>query len=144
MAPWGSKDASATKFRRLPKQHVLTLKLVTPEAWVAMKYKVEDDLDNIRLDDATMGSRRQVNADFRLTSLLIAGTCTDLTHHKPPNGLQLVLQFMDGSDPSRNTDTLVMQNLGYFQLQAQPGVWTLRLDEGRASELYALAPPGKF
>ncbi len=144
VAPWGSKDASATKFRRLPKQHVLTLKLVTPEAWVAMKYKVEDDLDNIRLDDATMGSRRQVNADFRLTSLLIAGTCTDLTHHKPPNGLQLVLQFMDGSDPSRNTDTLVMQNLGYFQLQAQPGVWTLRLDEGRASELYALAPPGKF
>ena len=143
-ASWGSKEASLTKFRRLPKQHILTLKLITPEAWVAMKYKVEDDLDNIRLDDTTMGARRQVNAEFRLNSLLIAGSCNDLTHHKPPNGLQLVLKFMNGEDSTRSTDTLVMQNLGYFQLQAQPGVWTLQLDEGRASELYALAPTGKF
>jgi hypothetical protein len=29
-----------------------------------------------------------------------------------------------------------MQNLGYFQLKANPGVWQLRLAEGRASDLY--------
>lgn len=32
-----------------------------------------------------------------------------------------------------------MQNLGYFQLQAQPGLFSLRLAEGRASELYTIA-----
>jgi UDP-glucose:Glycoprotein Glucosyltransferase len=36
-------------------------------------------------------------------------------------------------------DTLVMQNLGYFQLQANPGLWQLTLAEGRASELYQIA-----
>merc|ERR1711968_176957 len=103
-----------------------------------MKYTAVDDLDNIRLDDATMGNRRTLAADFRLNSLLIAGSCNDLTHLRPPNGLQLVLDWKYSDD--RNTDTLVMQNLGCFQLQAQPGVWNLRLDRGRASELYAIAP----
>ena len=34
-----------------------------------------------------------------------------------------------------------MQNLGYFQLQATPGVWDLSLAPGRASELYSLVAP---
>jgi UDP-glucose:glycoprotein glucosyltransferase len=139
---WGSKERATTKFKKLPKQHVLTLKLVTPESWVAMKYKVEDDLDNIRLDDATMGTRTIVNAEFRLTSLLIAGNCNDLTHYKPPNGLQLVLR--DTLTNNVITDTLVMQNLGYFQLRTQPGHYQIALDEGRASELYAITPKGKY
>lgn len=40
-----------------------------------------------------------------------------------------------------SADTLVMQNLGYFQLQANPGVWQLQLAPGRASELYHILPP---
>ena len=147
---WGSKDKATTKFVKLPKQHVLTLKLVTPESWVAMKYKVEDDLDNIRLDDQTMGTRRNVQAEFRLTSLLVAGNCEDLTHYKPPNGLQLVLKDVANdaasgatsatSDASNNivTDTLVMQNLGYYQLKTQPGSFTVSLADGRANELYTI------
>jgi len=140
---WGSKERATTKFRRLPKQHVLTLKLVTPESWVAMKYKVDDDLDNIRLDDATMGARKTVHAEFRLTSLLVSGNCNDLTHYKPPNGLQLVLK--DATDLTNErvvTDTLVMQNLGYFQLKTQPGSFRISLAKGRASTLYAIAPEG--
>ncbi len=34
------------------------------------------------------------------------------------------------------SDTLVMLNLGYFQLKARPGVWDVRLAQGRASALY--------
>lgn len=37
---------------------------------------------------------------------------------------------------ANNADTLVMQNLGYFQLKANPGVWQLQLAEGRGAELY--------
>ena len=118
--------------------------MVTPESWVAMKYKVEDDLDNIRLDDAVMGARRTVSAEFRLTSLLVTGNCQDLTHYKPPNGLQLVLIDMLNSKKNVVTDTLVMQNLGYFQLKTQPGSFRVALAEGRASVLYAIAPNGEY
>lgn len=33
-------------------------------------------------------------------------------------------------------DTIVMANLGYFQLKAGPGAWLLRLREGRSREIY--------
>lgn len=35
-------------------------------------------------------------------------------------------------------DTLVMANLGYFQLKAAPAVWTLTLAPGRSQQLYAI------
>lgn len=33
---------------------------------------------------------------------------------------------------------MVMENLGYFQLQAGPGLWELALAKGRASEVYEI------
>ncbi|KAG7261730.1 hypothetical protein CRUP_023717 [Coryphaenoides rupestris] len=35
-------------------------------------------------------------------------------------------------------DTIVMANLGYFQLKANPGAWTLKLRKGRADEIYKI------
>lgn len=35
-------------------------------------------------------------------------------------------------------DTLVMSNLGYFQLKVAPGVWNMRLAPGRSRDLYAI------
>jgi hypothetical protein len=40
---------------------------------------------------------------------------------------------------AEQSDTLVMQNLGYFQLQANPGLWRLNLASGRAQELFTIA-----
>jgi len=76
-------------------------------------------------------------------------------HGAPPNGLQLTLSPTAAAKNHTTTagaagaagggagtglrravsDTLVMQNLGYYQLQAQPGLWTLRLAPGTV--LYA-------
>jgi UDP-glucose:glycoprotein glucosyltransferase len=67
----------------------------------------------------------------------------------PPNGLQLTLTDASvniGGNGENQTDalrehcsdTLVMQNLGYYQLQAQPGLYSLQLAEGRASELFTI------
>ena len=39
-------------------------------------------------------------------------------------------------------DTIVMANLGYFQLKASPGLWNLQLAPGRSSELYYMAGLG--
>lgn len=39
-------------------------------------------------------------------------------------------------------DTIVMANLGYFQLKANPGEWLLRLRQGRSAEIYDFATVG--
>ena len=39
-------------------------------------------------------------------------------------------------------DTLVMANLGYWQMKVFPGVWYLQLAPGRSSELYLLKEGG--
>lgn len=69
--------------------------------------------------------------------MLVVGQCYQMSDSAyggvPPNGLQIVL-----SSSTSHTDTLVMQNLGYFQLQANPGLWKLSLAEGRATELFQI------
>ena len=40
------------------------------------------------------------------------------------------------TDGNSNVDTLVMANLGYFQLKASPGYWDLKLREGPSAEIY--------
>lgn len=99
-----------------------------------------------------------VQVTYTLKSLLIAGQCfensRDIYNRKPPNGLQLVLRTSE-AHPSLTalilertgnlemagqhySDTLVMQNFGYFQLQANPGLWRLGLAAGRATQLYTV------
>lgn len=36
-------------------------------------------------------------------------------------------------------DTIVMANLGYFQLKANPGEWLLRLRQGRSADIYDIS-----
>lgn len=84
-----------------------------------------------------------------LKNLLVAGQCFQSDDKEgtkiglPPNGLQLTLSPANThSDRTllrkEQSDTLVMQNLGYFQLQANPGLFVLNLAEGRASDLYTI------
>jgi len=54
----------------------------------------------------------------------------------PPRGLQFTLGV------TRDTvavDTIVMANLGYFQLKANPGVWYLNLREGKSRDIYQIS-----
>lgn len=81
--------------------------------------------------------------------------CYDVTSRapSPPQGLQLVLRAPSLS-PNETAasaatapaavvaDTVVMENLGYFQLQAAPGVWELALADGRASDVYEIVGEG--
>ena len=36
-------------------------------------------------------------------------------------------------------DTIVMANLGYFQLKAHPGRWDLRLRPGKSADIFNIA-----
>lgn len=118
-------------FHHVPETPILTLAMVTPESWMVEAVQSLYDLDNIHLEDVPVG----VNANFELQYLLIEGQCFDETQNYP-RGLQLIL----GTNKTSNIfDTIVMANLGYFQLKAYPGVWHLNLREGRSSDIYAIA-----
>ena len=86
-------------------------------------------------------------ARYLLRGLLVSGQCYQDVHTSrpsPPNGLQLVLSPAAGQtslDVQRTgSDTLVMKNLGYYQLQASPGLWRLSIAEGRGKALYGINP----
>lgn len=122
--------SSGCEFASLPRSQVLTLRVDTPEAWDVQTAVANQDLDNLRQgeDDDLI--------EYQLKSLVVAGQCYDLRERRPPNGLQVELAPL-------GADTLVMQNLGYFQLRGMPGAFTIRLKpETRSSELYdVLEPP---
>lgn len=131
-------SAARAVFTGLDSRIVLTLKVLPPEPWNVQARRSELDTDNLMLPPG-----RIQRAEWELKSLLVAGQCHDLTHERPPNGLQLQLVDLaahatQGSKPRGmpSSETLVMQNFGYFQLQASPGIHAITLAPGRASELY--------
>ena len=127
-------------FSGLPKTHVLTLRVDTPESWDVQMVTAAQDPDNLRCegagpcgDDASSGELSKIG--YALKSLVVMGQCYDVVHRKPPNGLQI--ELVDRATGASRHDTLVMQNLGYFQLRAGPGYWKVDLANGTKSrELY--------
>lgn len=67
--------------------------------------------------------------------LLLEGHCFDIALGMPPRGLQITL----GTETNPVMfDTIVMANLGYYQLKANPGAWVLRLRQGRSADIYEI------
>uniref|UniRef100_A0A8C0FGP0 UDP-glucose ceramide glucosyltransferase-like 1 n=1 Tax=Bubo bubo TaxID=30461 RepID=A0A8C0FGP0_BUBBB len=116
------------KFLELPESPLLTLNMITPESWLVEAVNSSCDLDNIHLQDVST-----IIAEYELEYILLEGHCFDVTMGQPPRGLQFTLGTKN--NPVM-VDTIVMANLGYFQLKANPGAWTLRLRKGRSEEIY--------
>ena len=77
---------------------------------------------------------------YELKNILIDGHARDVTKGiATPSGMQIVLGTE--TDPHM-VDTIVMANLGYLQLKANPGVWTLGLKDGRSKEIFELQSVG--
>uniref|UniRef100_A0A0B7A3W1 UDP-glucose:glycoprotein glucosyltransferase thioredoxin-like domain-containing protein n=1 Tax=Arion vulgaris TaxID=1028688 RepID=A0A0B7A3W1_9EUPU len=119
------------QFLDMPQKSLLTLNMDTPESWLVEAVTSPYDLDNILLEEVD----RSVSAQFELEYILIEGHCYDSSTMQPPRGLQFVLGT--NSTPAM-VDTIVMANLGYFQLKANPGLWHLNLREGRSEEIYRI------
>lgn len=128
--------SAVASFKRLPEDTLLSLDIDVPNAWLAMPVSSVHDLDNIKLADLTPAERAKgIDSVFELTKVLVEGHCLDSKTRQPPRGLQFVLGSSSYPDM---VDTIVMANLGYFQLKAGPGVWQLRLRAGRSSRIYDL------
>uniref|UniRef100_A0A8C8GDG2 UDP-glucose ceramide glucosyltransferase-like 1 n=1 Tax=Oncorhynchus tshawytscha TaxID=74940 RepID=A0A8C8GDG2_ONCTS len=117
------------KFLDMPQTPLFTLNLNTPESWMVESIRTRYDLDNIYLEEVI------VAAEYELEHLLLEGHCFDVSTGQPPRGLQFTLGTP--SDPVI-VDTIVMANLGYFQLKANPGAWILKLRRGRSDEIYKI------
>jgi UDP-glucose:glycoprotein glucosyltransferase len=110
----------------------------------------------LKCDDAQCGdptsslslAEENTRVKYTLKTILVAGQCyttadraNGMFQSTPPNGLQLVLtiandHFSSSVGTAKQSETLVMQNLGYYQLQADPGLWVLNLAPGRASNIF--------
>ncbi|XP_075236839.1 UDP-glucose-glycoprotein glucosyltransferase isoform X2 [Lycorma delicatula] len=117
------------KFSNMPAAPLLTQNMHVPENWLVESVATPYDLDNIRLEEV----ESVVHSQFELEYLLLEGHCFEATMGNPPRGLQITL----GTESQPVVvDTIVMANLGYFQLKANPGSWILRLRQGRSAEIF--------
>jgi hypothetical protein len=141
--------APSAMFLGLPREHVLTMRMDVPESWNVQSVRALQDVDNLRCSDSACGDAGArgdlTTIEYSLKSLTVAGQCFDVVEKRPPNGLQIALRRVGSQDASNlnQADTLVMQNLGYFQLMANPGIWHVSLAKGRGLELFELLSPTK-
>ncbi|KAK4535991.1 hypothetical protein CDCA_CDCA07G2016 [Cyanidium caldarium] len=131
----------AVRFEALPERRILTVSLVPLRGWLAVPSAADRDLDNLLL--ARLPDGATVSAEYRVEHTLVEGHAVDVSARRHPRGLKLVLEAgMHGGRTSGNSsaDTVVMDNLGYFQLPAAPGVWRLRFATRTAQHFFGPRP----
>jgi len=138
-------------FESIPTTPLFTLAMSVPENWLVESVSTPYDLDNIHLDQVEGPG---IFADFELEHLLLEGHCFEQSTGNPLRSLQFILttnstQLTVGNKEKADRlliddrikkiqDTIVMANLGYFQLKASPGVWNLKLRPGRSEDIYSI------
>src|SRR5690606_15713932 len=130
----GKVKALSAGFERVPPDTLFVAGMDVPPAWLVTSKISVDDLDNLRIKDikAKRGTD-QIKAVYELEHILIEGHSRELPAGQPPRGVQLVLAT---EKDSHFADTIIMSNLGFFQFKANPGVYNIRLKEGRSSDIY--------
>ncbi|WFD00126.1 killer toxin resistant protein [Malassezia yamatoensis] len=135
----GHELAPGVSFALLPAQAVLTMQLFAPRTLVTMAEDAVYDLDNIRLADIAPSARKSgVQAGYTVRSLLVEGHARAV-EGDTPHGLQLLLTTAHNQQV---LDTIVMENMGYFQFRAQPGLWSLQIRDGRSADVYEMQSLG--
>ncbi|KAG5497403.1 hypothetical protein JIQ42_03889 [Leishmania sp. Namibia] len=145
----GRVVAPLATFTQMPSSSLLTLGVEEPPSWTVFSQDAEVDLDNIMLSRLSHGTLF-VAAVYRMHSVLLTGEATDAWTGAALNGLPLSLLSPsraggtpNASSAARITDTQVMANLGgYYQLQANPGVWYLSVKEGPVAAAYCIEAIG--
>ncbi|KAI8639247.1 UDP-glucose:glycoprotein glucosyltransferase-domain-containing protein [Parasitella parasitica] len=134
----GVQEIPTAYFSELPTDPLYTLGVETTNAWHVTVREANMDLDNILLNSLSK-EEHGVSAVYELENILLEGHCLDSNNKSPPRGLEF--EIATPSNHSRK-DTLVMANLGYFQLKALPGIWNLGLRDGRSSAIYSIEDIG--
>ena len=118
------------EFSNLPISPLLNLVLDVPHVWVVESTQSEFDLDNLPRNS------NNILAVFTLKHILLEGSCFDHSTQEPVPGVQFNIGTIRDS---AKFDSLVMQNLGYFQLKVYPGLWQLHLVRKNSIQLYTIS-----
>ncbi|KAI6650004.1 UDP-glucose:glycoprotein glucosyltransferase 1 [Oopsacas minuta] len=121
-----SRQHPQVTFTDLPKSPLLNLILDIPHVWVVEPIISDYDLDNLP-------ESNNILAVFSLSHILLEGNCLDHSTKEPVPGLQFSLGTI--YEPEK-FDSLVMENLGYFQLKFFPGLWGLHLNDDSNQHYY--------
>ncbi|KAI0462466.1 hypothetical protein LJB42_003959 [Komagataella kurtzmanii] len=114
-------------FTLVPEKTLFTLDLDVPNPWIVAIKEAETDLDNVLLENSG-----DVTGVYELKSLLVEGYALEKNTKYPPVALPIELVG--------HSDTSIMANYGYFQLQANPGLWKFAVKpRTRGSDIYRLA-----
>jgi UDP-glucose:glycoprotein glucosyltransferase len=136
----GKVKALSANFAGVPQDTLLVAGMDVPPAWLVTSKVSVDDLDNLRIKDikAKRGTEH-IEAIYELENILIEGHSREMPAGQPPRGVQLVLATE--KDP-HFADTIVMANIGFFQFKANPGIYSIRLKEGRSSDIFTMESVG--
>ncbi|OMH84884.1 UDP-glucose:glycoprotein glucosyltransferase [Zancudomyces culisetae] len=120
----GERQEPIGEFENLPRQTLLTLDLKVPSSWMVSASKSEYDLDNIVITD----NNDHIAAEYRLNKILLEGHAAT-TDGVSPAGIQLNLSQLRTKNSTVVSDTAIMANLGYFQLQSEFGAYFLNINK---------------
>ncbi|KWU41782.1 hypothetical protein RHOSPDRAFT_22376 [Rhodotorula sp. JG-1b] len=139
----GAETQPQVRFDAIPPDVLVTYATDLQRAWLAFPRTGIHDLDNIKLADLPQNSReRGVEAVLELETLIVEGHARDMPSSRPPRGLQLELSRPGSLSVADKTASIVMANLGYVQLKANPGLWRLDIRSGRSAEVFELESIG--
>merc|ERR1719343_1122173 len=97
-------------------------------------------MDNLRLAD--VGDGEWCEVVYLLRELYVEGQAFILGDEgwpvAPVKGLQIDV-FSKGSQQGPMDDTIVMGNLGYFQVHGDPGLYEVKLKPGSSNDTFELA-----
>ncbi|KAK6462214.1 UDPglucose glycoprotein glucose phosphotransferase, partial [Scheffersomyces coipomensis] len=125
-------SSNGVKVKNMPGSTVFTTDIDAPSSWVTTikGSPIGVDLDNVMFNNYEIKS---IYGTYQLKHILVEGFARDVTNGKPPAGVSIEL-----TNGFISTDTSVMSNLGYFQLQANPGVWKFQIKTGKSKKHYSL------
>lgn len=121
-------DNQKANFGHVPSTELLTVDIDVPHKWIVTSKNVSNgvDLDNIQMSNY---DNSKVEGVYELKHLLIEGYAFDTKLGLPTSGLELEITNGEAS-----ADTSVMSTLGYFQLQADAGIWNFHIKSNSKSE----------
>jgi len=121
----------------LATKHALTASVTSLPTWLVTSFKAEHDMDNLRLVD--VGDGKWCEVTYLLRELYVEGQAFILGEEgwpvAPAKGLQIDV-FSKGSLSGPSDDTIVMGNLGYFQVHGDPGLYEVKLKPGLSNATF--------
>ncbi|KAG5438354.1 hypothetical protein PCANB_002842 [Pneumocystis canis] len=123
-------------FEKLPKSHLYTIDYDFPGSWIVTQKTSIYDLDNLLLSDLSSKKITRIKVVYELKYILIEGHAEDISLKEIPAGVQLALKTKNNNFV---TDTIIMNNFGYFQFKANPGIFKIDIINGESSNVFEIS-----